>query len=65
MRAEMNLIESWVLPDGHPVKRMEREKAEQWRVDFSRQVELGFVAVHEWVVIAPAETRHVALPDAA
>lgn len=59
MRAEMNLLESWVLPEDHPLKQAEREKAEQWRVDCSREGELGFVAVKEWVSLEPAPSQDV------
>lgn len=64
MQSELNLLESLVLPKDHPARRAEREKAEQWRVDFSREGELGFVAVKEWVAIDRALSQDV-VPQAA
>jgi len=65
MRTDMNLLESWTLPENHPLKQAEREKAKEWQVDFSREGELGFVAVNEWVVMTHPESQEISFVDAA
>lgn len=65
MRTEMNLLETWTLPKDHPLKQAERERAQEWQVDFSREGELGFVAIKEWVVVDAVVPHNVALSDAA
>lgn len=65
MRPEMNLLETWTLPENHPLKQAEREKAKQWQVDFSRENELGGMAVQNWIVLDSSPSIDLELPEAA
>lgn len=65
MRTDMTYIETWTLPADHPVKVAEREKAAEWHVDFTREGELGFVAVNKWVAIESAAPDIVFVEEAA